>query len=522
MKPVKLFAHCLWAVITVIFVVACSGGGGGGGGSVPGVAAAQTGTVGLIVTDNPTEEFDAILVTFSCAKLLGDDGQVTIFEGEETFDLLGLRDVTELFAVNDKVPVGTYSKVRLCVEDVELISRDDDGNEISSEVRKLLGNGKLDLNPRGDFDLGPDQTVLIQLDWDAEKSIKFNGPLKKNVSLRPVVFVNIIGKDLPELGKLLRLHGVVQDLDREERDFELCETHFLRDEDDEDSEADDIRDGCVEVVLEDDASIFNIDGEPVMLDAVENGDEATVFGRVLRAVPFDDDDDCDSDDSDSDSDSGDFDDGDDGDCDADDRRITVAAGLVELGPKGTFARLTGTATDSVDAEDQFPLELDPGQGFADMTEIPVQLSGTDELPGTKIVDASGDPVSRDAIVAGVRALVRGVINLDPNQVNASLVVLRAAIDGADKLSGVIVAVESDGSGLRLLPDDASLERCVRADADTDTFLISEDEEDGSSSEMVPLNRDLETLDADVYGEEGVDGCFDADTIIAFDEPFPGS
>lgn len=503
MIPIKLFTHCLWVVVTVVFLVACSGGGSSG----PGVAAVQTGTVGLIVTDNPTDEFDEILVTFSCAKLLGDDGQVTIFEGEETFDLLSLRDVTELFAVNDSVPVGTYSKIRLCVEDVELISRDDNGDETSRQVRKLLGNGKLDLNPREDFYLGPDQVVLARLDWDAEKSIKFNGKGPDNVSLRPVVFVDIIGKDLPDLDKLLRLHGVIRDLDRDERDFELCETHFLRDGDDD---YDDIRDGCVEVVLEDDASIFNIDGEPVTLADVENGDEATVFGRVLRAVPFDDDD-CDDDDDDYDD-----------DCDDDERRLTVAAALVELGPKGTFTRLTGTATDSVDSEDQFPLELDPGQGFADMTEIPVQLSGTDDVPGTKLVDSNGDPVSRDAIEDGVRALVRGVINLDPNQINASLVVLRAAIDGADKLSGVIVAVESDGSGLRLLPDDASMERCVLADDDTSTFLITQDETDGSSSEMVELTRALETLDADVYGTEGVDGCFDAVTIIAFDEPFPGS
>ena len=157
-----------------------------------------------------------------------------------------------------------------------------------------------------------------------------------------------------------------------------------------------------------------------------------------------------------------------------------------------------------------------------MTEIPVQLSGTDAVPGTRVLDSNGDPVSRDAIEDGLRALVRGVINLDPNQVNASLVVLRAAIDGTDKLSGVIVAVESDGSGLRLLPDDASLERCVDAAAETSTFLITEDEMEGSSSERVPLTRALETLDADVYGEEGVDGCFDAVTIIAFDAPFPGS
>ena len=285
MNPARLFGHCAWAVFTIAFVAAC----GGSASNAPGVAGAQTGAVGLIVTDNPTEDFDEILVTFSCARLLGDDGQVTIFEGEETFDLLSLRDVTELFAVNDSVPVGTYSKIRLCVDDVELVSRDEYG-DASQQVRKLLGNGKLDLSPRGDFYLGPEQTVLVQLDWDAEKSVKFNGNGPDNVSLRPVVFLDIIGVDLPELGKLLRLHGVIRDLDREERNFELCQTHFLRDADDDEDDVDDIRDGCVEVVLEDDASIFDSNGDAVTVDDVENGDEATVFGRVLRAVPLDDDD----------------------------------------------------------------------------------------------------------------------------------------------------------------------------------------------------------------------------------------
>lgn len=43
----------------------------------------------------------------------------------------------------------------------------------------------------------------------------------------------------------------------------------------------------------------------------------------------------------------------------------------------------------------------------------------------------------------------------------------------------------------------------------------------STLTRVPLTQALETLMADIFGTEAVDGCFDAATIIACDEPFPG-
>ncbi|MGI9330748.1 MAG: DUF4382 domain-containing protein [Gammaproteobacteria bacterium] len=505
MKTLQSLSRLLFIACFGLILAACGGGGGGGGGAAPGV---QTGSVGLVLTDNPTDYYDEILVTISCVRLLGDDGQVTIFQGEETFDLLKLREVTELFAVNDRVPAGTYSKIRLCVEDVELIEIDDQGNKTSSQVRKLLGNGKLDLNPRGSFEVRPGETLLIQADWDAEKSIKFNGQPPNNVSLRPVVFVDIVGVDIPDLDKLLRLHGVIKEINRDLELFLLCGTHFG--DDDEVSIDFGDRGGCVNVSVRDGTSIFSEAGQPVTLDDVEVGDQATVFGRVLRPELFD---------SGFVSPAGDLFGTDEIEADYQ-PRITVAAVLVELGPKGTFARLKGTAKGGLDSADQFPFELDPGQGFADMTSLPVQYFGGDLPPGTRLVDAEGNRASTDDIVDGVRALVRGVISLDPNLISASLIMLESAVSGEEKLAGLILAVETDGSGLRLLPDDASAERCVRASFETESFLISKDEDGNLSTERVPLTPALENLMADIFGTEAVDGCFDAATIIAFDEPLP--
>ena len=67
--------------------------------------------------------------------LVGKDGQVTLFEGEQTLDLLQLADFSELFAVSDQVPPGTYSKIRLQVSDLVLrdTDRDEDDNIVIIE-----------------------------------------------------------------------------------------------------------------------------------------------------------------------------------------------------------------------------------------------------------------------------------------------------------------------------------------------------------------------------------------------------
>lgn len=130
----------------------------------------------MFVTDAPSTEFSQILVTFTCAKLLGDqDGQITIFEGLETFDLLSLRETTELFVTNPSVPAGHYRKLRLCVREIELIRRDDRGMIIERQQARVLGGAKLDLMPRGGFDVMGQRSLLVELDWDAEKSLELTG-----------------------------------------------------------------------------------------------------------------------------------------------------------------------------------------------------------------------------------------------------------------------------------------------------------------------------------------------------------
>ena len=75
-------------------LISCGGGGGGGGDSVVDaagdVATADKGTVTLLVTDAPTDDFKEINLTILKAELLCDSGNQVLFSGVKEFDLLRL------------------------------------------------------------------------------------------------------------------------------------------------------------------------------------------------------------------------------------------------------------------------------------------------------------------------------------------------------------------------------------------------------------------------------------------------
>ena len=64
------------------------------------------------MTDGPAEYFDEINVRVTRIELLSDGGRTSIFEGDETFNLLDLADDARLFAIRKGVPAGCYSKIR--------------------------------------------------------------------------------------------------------------------------------------------------------------------------------------------------------------------------------------------------------------------------------------------------------------------------------------------------------------------------------------------------------------------------
>ena len=376
--------HSVRQLLSSIFLVALyallsgCGGGGGGGGSGSGSASPQgSGSVALLLTDAPADNFDEININVRKAELLSDSGRVTIFQGSRNFNLLDLTDA-RMFALRDNVPAGTYSKIRLTLGSMQLVDYrgNDDPADDLVVYPKLPGNGKLDLNPQGKFTVVPGGTLVLQLDMDAKKSIHIvQKGNKQEYQFRPVVFIDIVTDAFHD--RYVKLHGVVQNINAADSEFDLCDTNIPVRIDDN-SEAAGNR-GCIEVEVAGGTSLFDVNGRPAAFDDLATGGEATVFGRLQR-------------------------DRDDGDRDHEMEDRVLGAALIELGPEGAFQQLKGTALSEVDARNRFTLDVDPGQGLTTPLQLTVRVQ-----EGTRLVNRHGDLLDSSAIRTGRLVSARGVL-----------------------------------------------------------------------------------------------------------------
>jgi hypothetical protein len=256
-------------------VTSCGGGGGSSSNLDTGITevapTVQNGTVTLLATDAETDQFRSINLTITRAEMLAQDGgSEVLFEGNKTFDLLALADVTEVFSISE-VPEGNYDKIRLTLTQIELVFHDDRDPVYPS----LPGNGKLDINPRGLFTVDSEESLTIELDFDAEKSLKIVEQGNGGFSFRPVVFTRKVENEFDT--KLIRQQGIIREFDEIGGDFLLCLP-----EDDE-PEAGDEED-CVNVDARAGvSSIFGPTGLPAGLEQLGNGAIVTVVGRFFDA-----------------------------------------------------------------------------------------------------------------------------------------------------------------------------------------------------------------------------------------------
>jgi hypothetical protein len=470
--------HSISAFFLALVFLLTSGCGGGGSGDT--ASPAGTGNVALLLTDAPSDIFEEINMTVVKAELLSDSGRVTLFEGNRIFNLLDLTDA-KIFAIREGVPAGTYNKIRLTLTDLELVDYNDtdDPADDSTFHPKLPGNGKLDLNPRGDFTVVPNGTLTIQIDMDATKSIHI---VKKGnrdeYQFRPVVFMDIVTDAFDE--RFVKLHGVIQDIDSTDQEFELCDSDIPV-QIGENSRSDS---GCVDVEVTGDTSIFDINGMPAVFGDLVEGEQATVFGRLRRDREDDDDDD-------------------------DDRELddlVLIASLIELGPETAFQKFTGTATTAVDIDDQFDMDVDPGQGLTTPLTLTVQIQD-----GTHLIDRKGNTVDKMDIQNGKLVSARGVLDLNANTLFASLIVIDT--DTSTQLTGTVGANPDSTCGFTLTNNQLG-DVSVQTDSSTQIFLVTATSSDGSSL-PIDANDLMPGQQADVYGNFA-SGCFEADTIIAYE------
>lgn len=444
----------LSALFLFSMLVACGSEGGN---------TANTGRVSILVTDGVSDEFDEVNLTVESLSFLGEeDGhQTLVFNESRVINLLALQNYSDLL-VTAVIPVGTYDKVRLHVSQVELVKYIDE-QTTESYIAKLPANGKVDLNPRGTFDVTGNGHLMMELDVDAEKSIhiveKGNGKLEFN--FRPVVFVTII--EALDDSKLVLLDGKV--LARTVTGFQLCDEPLLE-----------VDETCLAIALSQNTVVQNDLIELVLADSIANGDIVTVLGK------------------------------------ADSGNIEALHIVIEDKDKevSDLVLFSGVATSSVLAGD-FGMETDSDNGIVP----PLSLLTVSLLDGSgvRVFDKYGNIVGPGAIALGTDVDVFGLA-MPEARVKAAFVLLDND-SNADRLAGTIAAIHEAEARLTVLTASYG-DYCVDYNG---ALLFMLDIVDGKVVTREISTAELLTgMPVEVYGRVDGSGCFAADVVLVAPVP----
>jgi len=268
MNTFKYTSHSrlpILALAVSLFISACGGSSSTSNSNEPAdvTPTPTTGTIGLLFTDKPTDEFSAIKLNVVEAILISDDdGQQIFFQDSKSIDLLDLTNFNEPIVFGE-VNVGVYTKLRLRIDKLELVPNDGG----PSIFPALPANGKIDLlDPEG-FEVLPGRTLLAEIDMDANKSIKITGAGNgRKYNFRPVVKANFMNGGLPD--KLARVDGFVSEIYADPAgSYRLCDVAMP--------------DNCIDVITGAGASIFDNEGLATEFSTLMVNDTVVVIGRYV-------------------------------------------------------------------------------------------------------------------------------------------------------------------------------------------------------------------------------------------------
>jgi hypothetical protein len=194
-----------------LFIISSSCGSGGSGPQTKKTNEGSFGSVGILLKDAPADEFQHIYITITEISLLpaGNEGNpLVVFTSDAgyTIDLLDLKDQDFLLTLNEQVPAGTYSKVRMKISGIDAVGGPCNGMDID------LPSGKIDINPQGSFVVEQGEVLYLRLDIDANKSINLHPAGKSGKCIfRPVVFADVIPKSIPASCSML-YRGTIESL----------------------------------------------------------------------------------------------------------------------------------------------------------------------------------------------------------------------------------------------------------------------------------------------------------------------
>lgn len=435
--------------MAALLIAAC--GGGSSSSSPAPAASAQTGGFTVLIGDMPVDA-DEVNITIDEIILLGGSaGQVSLFQGTlGPINLLDLQNITEL-VFDGEVPADTYSKIRLGITSLEIVI---DG---VAELAQLPANGKIDLNPQGEFEISAGEDLVVQIDFDLDRSVHLVQTGNSRFRFRPVVFVDVL--DQTDNLRLTRLFGdaVADRADSGASDFDLCE---IADPDE----------SCYDIVLGPNVLLLDAQGNVLAQDAPLTGTTSHVFGRFFTGAQG---------------------------------GLFFRASAVVQGAEDSIEQVSGEVS-TVLASDTFGL-----------TDDDIELTVTTQ--GAVLLDEMGSPLTRDPALGDAADAWGQTVVVDmaaAGEFPAFLVQFKPD-DDTDEVEGRLAGV--DGDQITLNGDDGEL--CVIYRQDTRIQRVTDDS-DASEAVDISLN-DLADLvgtspEVEAFGEL-TGACLSADLIVVESE-----
>ena len=397
------FRRAVTASAAALLIASC----GSDSGNIDTNPTPTTGTIAVLFTDRPTDDFSAIKLNVTEAILIGgDNSQQTLFQGSEPIDLLDLTNYSEPIVFGE-VDAGIYTKLRLVIDDLELVP--EDGGP--SQFPNLPANGKIDLlDPQG-IEVLPGRTLIAEIDMEANRAIHIVGAGNSGrYQFRPVVKATFTDGDLGNLPlKLARLEGTASTPDGD-GSFTLCDIETPT--------------SCIDVATSNATSAFDNEGLPTTVGALLGGETVVVIGNYSVS-------------------SG----------------IVLNAVVVEIG--GNAEQIKGNVV-SAPANDQFLVLRTGGE------DIVVEMQqGTKVYDADGALGASAIVIGTDVEVEGVQPPKSDPT--DPDLMRAALVFIEAEED--DQASGTIIQPLDTVTRSFGLTGTGSSDICVRVEDDAYILLV---------------------------------------------------
>lgn len=131
-------------------------------------------------------------------------GQIVVFEGEERIDLMQLTELSTVLA-SVEIPSGTYTKIRLHIQDPEMVLTDE--TVFVSEDFQLTANGRLFISKT--FELPDGQTSLLTLDFGGIHVVESGNSGKVVLTPQLRADITIEARDVTITGQITVVDGTL-------------------------------------------------------------------------------------------------------------------------------------------------------------------------------------------------------------------------------------------------------------------------------------------------------------------------